>query len=449
MLAARDQENLVHGHQAAAAAKPLNHGLRQLPPKTPRNRGPRTPFRVPLNDENAPLGFGAGKTGLKTVRKVNNENVVTVGKKGALGDKDKNAFVTPLGPRNRAPLGMKTTNAKAKVYQTPAHPLKDESAKPSQKSTIAPNRKVQIAHTKLDVLHDDEGAGEPDIEYAPPPPKPLPDYPDDWPHDREYPMFEGENLTRGWAELHAEPVGKDGLTAPERKMKEEQEKFDKEFDAMILKDVQNLKIAKDDQEFIDNEIRQEDIVKKSKTASKKPLIHKGSPSMTTSKRAAAALMPPKPSSVVAKPKAHFAATTKATKTRIPSTLIRRGRQTPPPTNPSSMRYTAATAASRTTLGYSKGRATSSTYKSLSGAFNKPNENKAEAEDPSSLAPAMYMKKYGKPKPLTDMWNRCRVMGLLDDNKDDKELTVEELLGSPEENLVNDEALDDFEMPMPT
>lgn len=28
--------------------------------------------------------------------------------------------------------------------------------------------------------------------------EPLPDYPDDWPNDREYPQFEGKNLTNRW-----------------------------------------------------------------------------------------------------------------------------------------------------------------------------------------------------------------------------------------------------------
>ena len=95
MLAARDQENLAHGYQAAAAAKPLNQGTRQLQPKTPGNKAPKTPFKVPLNDENGIFGNGAG---MKTAFKVNgkgNENLMTVGKTEAFGDK--NAFVTPLG----------------------------------------------------------------------------------------------------------------------------------------------------------------------------------------------------------------------------------------------------------------------------------------------------------------------------------------------------------------
>ena len=92
MLAARDQENLVHGHQAAAASKPLNQGTRQLAPKTP-GKAPKTPFKLPLNDENNAGGPGGGKGGLKTHGK-GNENMI-LGAKGGLGDK--NAFVTPMG----------------------------------------------------------------------------------------------------------------------------------------------------------------------------------------------------------------------------------------------------------------------------------------------------------------------------------------------------------------
>ena len=79
MLAARDQENLVHGHQTVAASKPLNQGPRQLAPKTPSNKVPKTPFKLPLNDENGNGGLGAGRTGL---------NVNKTGK---------NAFITPMG----------------------------------------------------------------------------------------------------------------------------------------------------------------------------------------------------------------------------------------------------------------------------------------------------------------------------------------------------------------
>lgn len=47
-------ENAIHAHQTAAAAKPLNQGLKGLAPKTPGNK-------LPKNDENAAIQ--PGKTG--------------------------------------------------------------------------------------------------------------------------------------------------------------------------------------------------------------------------------------------------------------------------------------------------------------------------------------------------------------------------------------------------
>ena len=90
VLAFRDQENLIHEGQAAAAAKPQNQGIRQLQSKTPGQKAPKTPFKIPLNDENAALG---GKTGVRPGIK-GDENMGTA-KKGMLHDKD--AFVTPMG----------------------------------------------------------------------------------------------------------------------------------------------------------------------------------------------------------------------------------------------------------------------------------------------------------------------------------------------------------------
>lgn len=89
MLSIRDQENLVHGHQQAAAAKPLNQGTRGLQPKTPGNKYPKTPLKIPLNDENAVTG--PGKTG-----KGKGLGGLASGKQTVF---DKNAFVTPMGTR--------------------------------------------------------------------------------------------------------------------------------------------------------------------------------------------------------------------------------------------------------------------------------------------------------------------------------------------------------------
>lgn len=94
MLAIRDQENLVHGHQQVAASKPLNQTTRGILPKTPGNKYPKTPLKINLNDENDPAGFGGGKSVLGTKGK-NLENLVTGGKN--IATFDKNAFITPMG----------------------------------------------------------------------------------------------------------------------------------------------------------------------------------------------------------------------------------------------------------------------------------------------------------------------------------------------------------------
>ena len=84
----------MHNHQQAAAGKPLNQGIKQLQPKTPGNRAPKTPFKVALNDENVTAGFPGQKAALKNISK-GNENVLQTNKKD--GKLEKNAFVTPSG----------------------------------------------------------------------------------------------------------------------------------------------------------------------------------------------------------------------------------------------------------------------------------------------------------------------------------------------------------------
>lgn len=86
MLARQDQENLVHARQMTAAGKPMNQSARQLQPKTPGTRAPKTPFKVPLRDENEPFAFG------KNTVKGNGRGL---GANALQSSKD--AFITPLG----------------------------------------------------------------------------------------------------------------------------------------------------------------------------------------------------------------------------------------------------------------------------------------------------------------------------------------------------------------
>jgi hypothetical protein len=89
MLAARaDQENAVHPQ----AAKQMNQAIKGLNAKTPGNRAPKTPFKIPLNDEN--VTFHAGKSAVKANGKGGGEKGLTAKK---VGQVDKKAFITPAG----------------------------------------------------------------------------------------------------------------------------------------------------------------------------------------------------------------------------------------------------------------------------------------------------------------------------------------------------------------
>lgn len=83
------------------------------------------------------------------------------------------------------------------------------------------------------------------------------------------------------------------------------------------------------------------------------------PSRTASARAAALLSKPADDATSTSTTTRSAHIAPAPKSKLSSFGQLRRKEPPPPTNPSSMRHAAATATSRTTLGYSKGRQVSS------------------------------------------------------------------------------------------
>ncbi|RAK76044.1 uncharacterized protein BO72DRAFT_478413 [Aspergillus fijiensis CBS 313.89] len=348
MLALRDQENLVHNHQTVAASKPMNQGLRRLQPKTPVARAPKTPFKIPLNDENDPLAFGK-----KTV-------------KGAGKQKEsiKDAFMTPLAdPRQRAPLGMKTTNAKARGLQTPAPP--GGTAKPEKSLKRGSTQRVKKfspfieqaqpeTHTKH--VQDDV----PDIEYMPPKPKDLPDYPEEITYDTTFPQFQGRNLARGLESVYGadNEIGPDGLTRRERKFQKDSAACDKLIDDMILKQVESISFEEPSETEQLEEPAVEETVNRRvgtrRTRATAGLTKSTSNVSTVRARDAATALSGTYRSV---PRTRSAALAKP-RTRIATSLF--PTKTPrAPDSPSSMHHTAAEANSKTTLGYTRGREVSS------------------------------------------------------------------------------------------
>ncbi|TAQ84539.1 hypothetical protein B7494_g7137 [Chlorociboria aeruginascens] len=392
MLAARDQENLVHGHQQVASSKPLNQGTRSVQPKTPGYRFPKTPLKVPLNDENAPAGFG-GKSVLGTKGK-GQENAVTVTGKKAVN----NAFVTPMGPRTRAPLGMKTTNAKAKAFQTPAIPApKNELEKPVAKQTSIRRPKRVVHADKLEVHGDESPLHDREVEYCPPKPKDLPYESDVFPDKcLNYEPLKPENLMRGLYTRYQASVDENGLTKQDHEDEENRARSAQKADEAILAMMEEDWTVGDVPETFRHLKKKSSgtttIPKVSKQTKFTPPSSHGLNTITSRKAVSALSVPPK--SAPLQPKV-----TKPTPKSLP--FLTKEPTVPVPTNISAMRHTAATAASRNTIGYTKGRTassilhpkestftTSSLYKRPGSSFQRSVSNVSTGSD-STITPAKF------------------------------------------------------------
>ncbi|KAL1839349.1 hypothetical protein VTJ49DRAFT_1617 [Mycothermus thermophilus] len=355
MLAAHhDQENR-YALQANAAKQ-------QLQAKTPGARYPKTPLKVPLNDENAARGFN-GKSVLGG--KGNNENALTVGKGGnGLGKSGKMTMVTPAAPTVRAPLGNKTTNAKAKsAFQTPGVKPVDRDL---EKTAIRPssNRRLKQAAPhmegpKLEVHSDKTPLEDEEVEYAPPKPQDIPYESDVFPDGvLTFDGLKPENLFKGYYRYYFNRVGDDGKTALERDMEQRQKKSFERGEEQILRDMDEFDWS------IGDIPESKDLFKKKSTppsttvtsgkVSARPFSKQ--PSTIASRKAASALSMSAKSSGIT--------TTTAAAAPKPQTkgfLLPKRKPAQPLSKPilTARNRAPAVAASRSTLGYTKGRSVSS------------------------------------------------------------------------------------------
>jgi hypothetical protein len=177
-------------------------------------------------------------------------------------------------------------------------------------------------------------------------------------------------------------------------------------------------------------------------APKKPIPSDG-PSALKSKTAATVLSQPKTSTFV--PTANSKAGVPAAKPRLNSSLVSRPKKMPAPTNPSPMRHNIATAASRTTVGYAKGRAAATNLRKAGLPKRECKAKENETPD-TSLCPEEYIQRYGEPKFGSDMWIRCKNSGCFDKYEGP---SLEEIFagGRPHglDALLREDAEEDFQL----
>lgn len=242
----------------------------------------------------------------------------------------------------------------------------------------------------------------------------LPDLPDDVTYDTTFPQFRPKNRALGLESVYGkQQVGRDGLTQKQRKFREDSLKCDKMAEEMIMKQLDTISFNEPSE---DESIRAPDPqprATRSGASSSASSRHSRTVSTLRSREAAAALAAPTPSTAAPRVAA-------APKSRLPSSLMPR-KKTRVPTNPSSMRNTAAAVTSNSTLGYSKGRSVSSTLHD-GKIDSKPSDTH------TTLSPESYMQIYGPPPLGSEMWIRCKAAGCFDSQEETS--TAQEL----EENL---------------
>ncbi|KAK2679143.1 hypothetical protein RAB80_004324 [Fusarium oxysporum f. sp. vasinfectum] len=341
MLAAhRDQENLVVSQQ--------------VPTKQQHNtRFPKTPSRFPQHDENAPTAF-TGKTGLGGVKTLNK------------GNGTRQAMVTPMGTQNRAPLGNKTTNAKAKngqlggvkniiqgIEQTQ---LKPTAQKPKQRPVDLAPLEIRLKEEQKPIEPQEE-----EPEYAPPKPKDLPYESDCFPKDML--TLEGlkkENILKGYYQHFYNPVDDDGVSRQDREFAETMKKVAAKAEERNKQERAALTFNIDD--LSDTEVQ---IKAPAPTATiadsgrKVKGIRTKQPSSLASRRAASALSIHSDASSNSK----ASSVARTTKIRKPLTSLYQSKKpvarsvVPAKTSPAES--ATGVAASRTTIGYNRGRSASS------------------------------------------------------------------------------------------
>ncbi|KAI0167072.1 hypothetical protein GGR52DRAFT_575037 [Hypoxylon sp. FL1284] len=358
MLAARDQENLAFSHQTGAALKQQQGQVkRQLQPRTPGARFANTPLKIPLNDENAAHAAGGAKSILGG-RAKGNENALTSKGKSV----NKSNLTTPSGPRSRAPLGDKTTNAKAKGQQSvnvksaireieKSHLKPPTTTRPRQKHGQAEVHKLEVHAEEADPLSEEE------IEYCPPRPKDTPYESDIIPNGAlNLDALKRENLFKGYYDYYFNPVDEHGVPLADRELQEKTRKALDEGDKRIKEDIENFEWNIGTGSDADK--------KKTKISdgnAKRPAMARG-PSTIRSRKAADALsMNENTKSLERKTARPAVSSNQAAHKRAASFQLPGFRRQPTTQGLAIPRKTSMEieANSRTTIGYTKGRSTAS------------------------------------------------------------------------------------------
>ena len=284
----------------------------------------------------------------------------------------------------------------------------------------------------------------------------MPDLPDD--HcEIDLSIFENGGYMRGAFSYFQNRKGEDGLSHLERDQQQREKRWeilDRKREAQLQRNSDSMNIPCIHYPECPGEVCKDtvearkvaeaqyqktiaEIDAESAPKSKKPAPAQ-EPSTIKSRSAAAALSQPKANTTPHQQASK--AGMPAAKPRLNTSLVSRPKKTAVPTNPSTMRHAAAVAASKTTIGYAKGRSTSATLHKAA-----PPEKDSDVPD-TSLTCAEYIQRYGMPRVGGEMWLNCKRQGFFDE---DEGPSLQETFAGDHphslDDLIREEAEQDFQL----
>ena len=349
-------------------------------------------------------------------------------------------WLIETGPRTRAPLGAKTTNAKAGAFKTPAPP--HQALKPSQtlqkssatrrsaksKIIIPPSQPVEA-----DILSKEDDDDYPEIEYAPPPPVELPDLPIEFEYDQSMPQFNPENMFRGWQELYPSPKDENGFSLRLKKEQEDDRKFEEWAQEQLDKSLDVLKDPVDPDLLVEQMIAAGPKKKKVQESKVDTLKATSAVAALSRQGASARAMQPTASSLQRTKKS----TSSGFASKAPPRAI----------NPSPMRHAALAAVSKNTIGFPKAPKPASIVpkKQLESSPKEPSTGKINWKD---MDGDEFVEVYGEPPADSELWFRL-LQKRIARQRDAEEDQDEDLFSFDMDNLrmgLEDE--DNFQLPLP-
>lgn len=245
-------------------------------------------------------------------------------------------------------------------------------------------------------------------------------------------MLDGPNLMRGFNKYYSNPVDENGVSLKERRFDEDLQRTFRDTDEQILKALEEDEWSTSDNSETLIAVHN-DRCAQSKSSSNLARI---GPATVTSRRAASAL------SVLPKARTSGFRTSKPEpSTKTPTSLLGRPKKTTPAAVPNTfnMRHTVATAASRSTLGYNKGRTASNALGIRSRGLTRSASQASNGSD-ATITPARYAEK-GCLDGKRQEWKRLQFLGAFDVDDADIEPTLKG--GLPECLRRDEDAEEEF------